>query len=133
MIDTTLRETSESCDRVGEQHPRQAPQVLGESGGGEFLDGGAAVFGLQITAGDLLPVMADGQDVASLVIAGFQRRQPLVPHQHQEFDLGKVLRGRGIEPAGASFRWHNAGLPAGSAPACNRVRAIGSGERPFTG
>jgi hypothetical protein len=39
--------------------------------------------------------------MAAVVVAGAQRRQSFVAHQHQELDLGEILRIGRVESAGA--------------------------------
>ena len=48
-------------------------------------------------------VVADGQDIARIVEMRAQRRQPFVPHQHQEIGLRHPFRVGWIKAAGAIF------------------------------
>ena len=103
MIETTLRATSEKLWPSAGQHLRRTLDRSGVAVGEKPLDGGAALGGFEIALSGDRAVPADGQDVARIVEMGVQRRQPFVPHQHQEMGLQHPLRIGGIEAAGAVF------------------------------
>ena len=73
----------------------------------------------------LAAVLLDRQRVGRVVVAGAQRRQPLVPHQHQELGLGQMLRGGRVEAGRPVLDRDTSGRRAASAPASSAAR----GER----
>ena len=102
-METTFLATSEKLWPLPERTfggPLIAPAIAGRE---EPLDGGAAFGGFEIALRGDRAVLADGQDIARIVEMGVQRRQPFVPHQHQEIGLRHPFRVGGIEAAGAVF------------------------------
>ena len=92
MIETTLAATSEKLWPSACEHLGRAAQLRRHEAAEERLDREPALLGRQVAARKLAALAADGQDVARVVIAGVERRQPLVAHQHQELGLRQIAR-----------------------------------------
>ena len=82
------------------RRPLQLPLHIA---GDKLLDDLPAELRRQRALGHLLAAAADGEHLRRIVEIGFERREPLIPHQHQEIDLRQIARIVRVETARAVF------------------------------
>ena len=100
----------------GLEHLRRAAQFRRHEAAEERLDRETALFGREIAARELATLAADDERVGLVLVAGGERREALVTHQHQELRFWQICGCRRIEAARAVLdRVHPVGgqRPAG--------------------
>src|SRR6267142_217769 len=85
------------------EHSWWALDLSGKGRGKEVLDSAAPLRGAQITAGDDMAVVVNGEDVGRIVEMRAQPGQPFVPHQHQKVRLRQPFRLGRVKTGGAVF------------------------------
>ena len=127
-----LRHVGEAV-ALGAAAPSAGRAIRRRSSPRRSLDRGAAFRGAQVAARRLAVLGADGQHVARVVERGAQRRQPRVPHQHQEALLRQIAGLRPGRSRTGRSRSRRGGRTAMVGRARARSAASGSGVSPFTG